>query len=172
MLTEIGFWRRFQNIQRDADDDRPWPRIVRPKLSSSSKRLVIEYLQKGYLESFEFGYSTCRLCALEGIEMGCCSLTDGRHVWPEGLSHYVEYHDVELPQTFVQHALMSQSGPHFDRHDVAHFPLMEWNSLKKAPEKASSDVQEWIVQNTTLGLSENDRYIANNIHCGKFCCWS
>jgi hypothetical protein len=32
--------------------------------------------------------------------MGCCSLTDGVYVWPEGLHHYVTCHDGGwLPQT-------------------------------------------------------------------------
>jgi hypothetical protein len=35
--------------------------------------------------------------------MGCRDFTDGKWVWPEGLYHYVEMHDVRLPDVFVVH---------------------------------------------------------------------
>lgn len=35
--------------------------------------------------------------------MGSRDLTDGTFVWPEGLAHYVERHDVKLPDHFLQH---------------------------------------------------------------------
>ena len=34
--------------------------------------------------------------------MGSHCLTDGAWVWPEGLTHYVECHDVRLPGEFVE----------------------------------------------------------------------
>jgi len=40
----------------------------------------------------------CRFC---GREIGFRELTDGRWVWPEGLGHYVEAHDVRLPEAFL-----------------------------------------------------------------------
>lgn len=36
---------------------------------------------------------------------GRSHLTDGVYVWPEGLAHYVELHNVHLPQEFVDHVL-------------------------------------------------------------------
>jgi hypothetical protein len=33
--------------------------------------------------------------------MGSRDLTDGVWVWPEGLAHYVEEHDVMLPDAFL-----------------------------------------------------------------------
>jgi len=35
--------------------------------------------------------------------MGSRELTDGEWIWPEGLAHYVEHHDVILPDAFVDH---------------------------------------------------------------------
>jgi len=50
-----------------------------------------------------FGGSTCRfLC--ENKSVGNKELTDGVWVWPEGLAHYVEVHDVLLPSEFVNQA--------------------------------------------------------------------
>lgn len=40
--------------------------------------------------------------------MGSCDFTDGVWIWPEGLAHYVEKHDVILPDDFVQHAARQQ----------------------------------------------------------------
>jgi hypothetical protein len=36
--------------------------------------------------------------------MGHRCLTDGIWVWPEGLVHYVERHQLPLPQQFIDHA--------------------------------------------------------------------
>lgn len=33
--------------------------------------------------------------------MGSKCLTDGNWVWPEGLAHYIEAHEVRLPDEFV-----------------------------------------------------------------------
>jgi hypothetical protein len=38
-------------------------------------------------------------------EMGSGERTDGVYVWPEGLVHYLEKHNVRLPQEFVDHVL-------------------------------------------------------------------
>lgn len=37
--------------------------------------------------------------------LGRSDMTDGVYVWPEGLAHYVEHHNVRLPHQFVQHVL-------------------------------------------------------------------
>eukprot|EP00904_Undaria_pinnatifida_P009632 jgi/Undpi1/579/HiC_scaffold_10.g04043.m1 len=37
--------------------------------------------------------------------MGCCTLTDGTYVWPEGLAHYLSEHAVRPPDDFIAHAL-------------------------------------------------------------------
>ncbi len=33
--------------------------------------------------------------------MGCSDLSDGVWMWPRGLAHYVEKHNVKLPDAFV-----------------------------------------------------------------------
>jgi hypothetical protein len=43
----------------------------------------------------------------EALHMGRAELTDGVYVWPEGLAHYLEKHNVRLPKEFVQHVLSS-----------------------------------------------------------------
>jgi len=39
------------------------------------------------------------------VSLGRSDMTDGVYVWPEGLAHYVEHHNVRLPHQFVQHVL-------------------------------------------------------------------
>jgi len=52
--------------------------------------------------------------------MGSWDLTDGIWVWPEGLAHYVDAHNVGLPHEFTEHALsgasaaMPEESPQYD----------------------------------------------------------
>lgn len=47
------------------------------------------------------GWSTCRIC---GKPNGSREFTDGSYYWPEGLVHYVEDHDVVIPDSqFLLH---------------------------------------------------------------------
>ena len=50
------------------------------------------------------GYAACRFPdGPHGREMGCCDLTDGFWLWPEGLWIYVSRYHVRLPDEFVAH---------------------------------------------------------------------
>jgi hypothetical protein len=48
------------------------------------------------------GMSPCRFC---GIDNGYSEMSDGPYLWPSGLDHYVDEHDVRLPAEFVAHAV-------------------------------------------------------------------
>lgn len=115
-LIEVGFWAD----PRDERDERPKPaQLVDEDWGKTAAALAVAlYARSGFLESFELGYSFCRLgcrggggAASEssGAEsnkfMGCTTLTDGKYVWPEGLAHYVSEHSVRLPEDFVGHSL-------------------------------------------------------------------
>jgi hypothetical protein len=53
------------------------------------------YLRSGTTFVASAGFSVCRIC---GVDNGSTELTDGENfVWPQGLAHYVEMHDVWLP---------------------------------------------------------------------------
>ena len=43
--------------------------------------------------------------------MGCSDLSDGVWVWPEGLHHYLESHQLILPEEFVHHVQAGGAGP-------------------------------------------------------------
>lgn len=128
-LIEVGFWAD----PRDPGDDRPVPsRLVDEAWGKTvGARAVALYARSGFIESFELGYSFCRMnCRRGGLSskavivgrnrsssssrmiggqqhnkfMGCCTLTDGKYVWPEGLAHYIAEHAVRPPEDFIQHA--------------------------------------------------------------------
>jgi hypothetical protein len=42
--------------------------------------------------------------------MGCSDLSDGVWAWPEGLHHYLEIHQLVLPEEFVRHARATGAG--------------------------------------------------------------
>jgi hypothetical protein len=48
-------------------------------------------------------------CGIADSSMGSRDLTDGTWVWPQGLAHYVEVHNVMLPQEFIDHVLAGAS---------------------------------------------------------------
>ena len=94
-LEVLGWW---------FDDHAPghWPRpqlLVSP-WPAGERAAVLHYLRAGKLLVAYTGRSHCRFACGER-DMGSCDLTDGTFVWPEGLVHYVERHDVRLPEHFV-----------------------------------------------------------------------
>jgi hypothetical protein len=95
-LTVIGYWITSLN------DDSLFPpqEFVKRSLGAD----VATYLSSGQTYEQYRGCSWCRFqCGISAREMGSRDLTDGTWVWPEGLAHYVESHDVNLPSRFVDH---------------------------------------------------------------------
>lgn len=72
----------------------PWP--------APDRELVLRHLRAGTVLVTYPEPSFCRFDCGE-TAMGRTDLTDGTYVWPEGLAHYVERHDVRLPEAFVAH---------------------------------------------------------------------
>jgi len=102
-LRPVGYWRGLFGH----DDGLPDPRqLVRPRwLPAHDKKSLLDYLRAGAVHRTCRGFSYCRFeCGIAVQEMGSRDLTDGTWMWPEGLAHYVEAHDVALPDDFVQHA--------------------------------------------------------------------
>lgn len=104
-LRAIGFWKgygadsRFHNPQEFVSDV-PAEEEIRSQLA--------RYLRSGRHVEGYFGYSWCRFqCGIDDSLMGSSDLSDGTWVWPEGLVHYVDVHQVHLPSKFVQAALSS-----------------------------------------------------------------
>jgi hypothetical protein len=80
-----------------------WPdprQFVDPTWDEEEREDVVSYLQHGLLARGMMGYSTCRFCESRN---GSVELSDGIYIWPEGLTHYVQEHNVRLPPEFVDH---------------------------------------------------------------------
>ena len=91
----VGFW----NNRRDEYPEFPMPE---PNNSNYDKAKMIEYLSYPYSAVVikYRGVSHCRVC---NAIIGSRTLSDGVYMYPEGLKHYVEEHEVELPSHFVNH---------------------------------------------------------------------
>ena len=94
-LVRIGYWR--------GEHAPTWPdphRFVDPSWNPSERDNVVDHLHRGFVARAYLGMSSCRLC---GEAVGSLELSDGVFIWPEGLAHYVEAHELRLPSRFVEH---------------------------------------------------------------------
>ncbi len=96
-LIAIGYWYSIYE-----------PELPNPACFEDSnwnlkeKNLVIEHLKKGKSIADWMGTSWCRYrCGESG--MGASCLTDGKYIFPEKLTHYIEQHNLRLPREFVNH---------------------------------------------------------------------
>jgi hypothetical protein len=94
-LLGVGFW--FNEL---APSLYPRPQALVGAWRARDRQTVLAHLRGGLVFAAYRGRSFCRFACGERM-MGHRDLTDGRHLWPEGLAHYVEHHDVQLPDWFV-----------------------------------------------------------------------
>lgn len=96
-LQGIGFWR--DETPAEFPEPQALGTIVYPR-----KGRLLGYLMAGKPIRMYMGFSFCRFkCGVSDPELGCRDFTDGRWAWPEGLAHYVECHDIKLPDEFLRH---------------------------------------------------------------------
>lgn len=110
-LIAIGFWKSADEPtfpEPSSFVDKTWNRTERD--------LVIKYLKSGYRLINYAGESWCRF-GCRDINMGTATLTDGTYVWPEGLAHYLEKHNVRLPKKIVKHILTGNKIDHANLRD-------------------------------------------------------
>lgn len=96
-LQKIGFWNGM------SDMGYIWPQeiVAKKKIEPKLKCAIISYLQHGVPVEGYMGDSSCRFC---GKILGSHDMSDGTWVWPEKLEHYIEEHNVMLPEEFIAHA--------------------------------------------------------------------
>ena len=128
-LEVLGHW-----FNSDAPTTLPRPQVLVGSWHKEQRDAVLAYLRAGKeLERFPEP-SFCRFAC--GVEhTGAGDYTDGRWVWPEGLPHYVEAHDVQLPEPFVEHAVACGGAPPKFRMPKAVFGLYDvgpWLSWSRA----------------------------------------
>lgn len=106
----LGFWCEMGR----KGNQWPHPRLLVSKRlwSAETRATVVKYLRNGTVVRSDLGYSSCRFrCGIRDELMGGDNLSDGGWMWPEGLAHYVEEHDVVLMPKFVQAAEESKGQP-------------------------------------------------------------
>jgi len=64
--------------------------------------MIEAYLQSGNLVAASPISTKCHLCSHE-IDTSKVFLTDGVWMWPKDLGHYVLEHNLQLPETFLDH---------------------------------------------------------------------
>ena len=103
----IGYW---AEPQAPADQSCGWPDPcdLVGTWDPQDRRATVEHLTGGRIFRVFGGRSSCRIC---GSSLGIGELTDGTWAWPEGLEHYVEAHDIVLPETFVSTCRSPVSPP-------------------------------------------------------------
>jgi len=90
----IGYWTGGE------DDGLPHPKdFVSEAPAIEAERQLADLLDDGIPYVYFMGLSPCRIC---GQDNGSAELTDGRWSWPEGLSHYVRVHHVQLPPAITR----------------------------------------------------------------------
>jgi hypothetical protein len=102
-LKAVGYWWSHPNDNFPADGQFPDPTLlVSPSWCETERGQIVAYLQGGHTYSQWRGLSYCRFeCGIPDSDMGSRCLTDGVWVWPEGLAHFIDYHNVRLPDEFV-----------------------------------------------------------------------
>lgn len=100
----IGYWRGADS-GHDARFPDPSALVRHNWIPPESRIRLLRYLRSAPVFSGSWGHSCCRFgCGASNNVMGSHDYWDGVWVWPEGLVHYVECHDVCLPDQFVQRA--------------------------------------------------------------------
>jgi hypothetical protein len=98
MLKGVGYW-------SSPSDDIGLPdptRLVDANWRVKQRPRIIAYLKSGITYANWRGLSYCRFrCGVNIRHLGNRCLTDGEWIWPEGLYHYLEVHQVRLPEEFV-----------------------------------------------------------------------
>jgi hypothetical protein len=94
-LNLIGYWKEY------GEDNYIDPALLIDEgWEIDNREKIINYLNSGKFKTGYFGWSNCRICKCRN---GGTELTDGVWYWPVGLAHYVEKHNVKLPDEFIEY---------------------------------------------------------------------
>jgi hypothetical protein len=104
LLILIGYWHGFY------EEAYPDPgSFVDDNWNAEEKERIIAYLKAAHQMPYAAGgLSWCRFrCGIAGL--GNTEFTDGTWLWPAGLLHYVETHNVKLPREVLDHMLTNKN---------------------------------------------------------------
>jgi len=112
-LILIGYWQSFYELQYPDPGS-----FVDEAWDQEEKEQIVAYLKAAPQMPYAFaGLSWCRFrCGIN--HLGSLEYTDGKYLWPEGLVHYVEVHNVKLPREVLDHMLANEIKPLADDYKV------------------------------------------------------
>lgn len=107
-LQLIGFWADPGEINGDSALSYPaaWPHpgeLPKRDWDPTLNDRICSYLGSGQRITSYMGYADCRFVDC-GRQLGTSDCSDGTWVWPEGFEHYIDVHDIDLPQEFLRTA--------------------------------------------------------------------
>ena len=151
-LNVIGYWsEKYENGVT--------PAYLCGNYAPQTKEKIVNYLKSG-IRGVEFmGCARCRFeCEYSHTkDLGNTDMTDGSWVWPEGLSHYVEKHNLLLPPEFVAH--MKKNNYKFPKIDPDFIKIYKDGEIFESIEvKGSKDIWK-----TWLKEMGEDEYLLNPI---------
>ena len=133
MLEALGYW--FNDLAPNAY---PRPQRLVGAWDPGLRSKAIAYLRAGEVLETYRGKSFCRF-ACKVQDMGHRDYTDGRFAWPEGLAHYVEAHDVQLPEAFVAHVFSGAARTEPKGRRIDDEPWLAWATKRGA----TIELREW-----------------------------
>ena len=140
----FGFWRSA------GAPELPLPRPSEPP-PPAQRAVLLRYLTAhALLESYEHGYSVCRLCGERSKALGCATLTDGVFAWPEGFAHYAAAHGVQPPRGVLEAALRAQAAGGGAQLPARNHLL--WQRGGAPPEELPRGTRAWLREHSTLAL--------------------
>jgi hypothetical protein len=126
-LFIIGYWHSLHEPEFPHPQD-----FVDADWDAATRKKIIAYLKNApFLPKVVTEESWCRFNCGK-IANGSREHTDGKYVWPEGLAHYLEMHQVRLPDVIVNDMLHAK--PLKNDFNPAHtrFNFDWWIALKKS----------------------------------------
>jgi len=117
-INQIGYW-------SDQYEKGVTPAYLCGKYDPQIKEKIVSYLKSGIRGTEFLGYARCRFeCEYSNTsQLGNTDMTDGNWMWPEGLSHYVDKHNLLLPPKFLDH--MKENNYRFPIVDPAFIKLYQ-----------------------------------------------
>src|SRR5262245_54921819 len=106
--TAVGYWSRSPDdtaLPYPQTNAAAWQRQAQFVARLQAIEQGVRERRHGKLIGYR-GFSMCRLC---GIPNGSEEVVWGGFRWPSGLLHYVEAHNVRLPDAFVDAVLKSEA---------------------------------------------------------------
>ena len=95
----IGYWHSKDSENKDFPNVHDF---VDPDWDQREKAKVIAFLKLPHVSLGYMGWSNCRICLCHN---GTEDHMNDEFLWPSGLLHYVECHNVKPPQIFIDMVL-------------------------------------------------------------------